>query len=80
MEAYASGGVSLPHSSRLQATYGTRVSVSSLAPGDLIFFHSPISHVSIYLGNGLMVHAPHSGAVVEVAELYATPTAAVRFN
>jgi cell wall-associated NlpC family hydrolase len=79
MKAYGAAGVALPHSSRLQATYGSRVSVGSIEPGDLIFFHSPISHVAIYLGGGLMVHAPHSGAQVEVASVYETPSAAVRF-
>jgi cell wall-associated NlpC family hydrolase len=79
MRSYQAGGISLPHSSRLQANYGTRVSVSSLKPGDLIFFNSPISHVAIYLGNGLMVHAPHTGDVVRVASVYETPSVAVRF-
>jgi cell wall-associated NlpC family hydrolase len=79
MGAYGAAGISLPHSSALQAGYGTRVSVSSLEPGDLIFFYSPISHVAIYLGGGLMVHAPHSGDVVRVASVYQTPVAAVRF-
>jgi peptidoglycan DL-endopeptidase CwlO len=79
MKAYGAAGISLPHSSRLQATYGTSVSVSSLKVGDLIFFNSPISHVAIYLGDGLMVHAPHTGEVVEVASVYETPSAAVRF-
>jgi cell wall-associated NlpC family hydrolase len=78
MEAYAAGGVALPHSSRLQATYGSSVSISNLEPGDLIFFFSPISHVAIYLGDGLMVHAPHTGTVVQVSSLIGTPTAAVR--
>jgi cell wall-associated NlpC family hydrolase len=79
MKAYAAGNVSLPHSSRMQAGYGTRVSVSNLLPGDLVFFHSPISHVGIYLGDGMMIHAPSSGSVVKIASLYATPTAATRF-
>jgi cell wall-associated NlpC family hydrolase len=78
MKAFAAGGVSLPHSSSMQATYGTRVSVSNLKPGDLVFFHSPISHVGIYLGNNTMVHAPNSSTVVKVASLYDTPSAAVR--
>ncbi len=78
MKSWQAGGVSLPHSSAQQAGYGTHVSNSSLQPGDLVFFHSPISHVGIYLGDGLMVHAPHSGDVVRVAALYATPTTAVR--
>jgi cell wall-associated NlpC family hydrolase len=78
MRAYQSGGISLPHSSAMQATYGRRVPVSGLQPGDLVFFHSPISHVGIYLGNGLMVHAPHTGDVVRIASLWTTPSAAVR--
>jgi len=80
MKAYAAAGISLPLSSRLQAGYGTPVSVSNLEAGDLVFFNSPISHVGIYLGDGLMVHAPHSGTVVKVASMYQTPSAAVRLG
>jgi cell wall-associated NlpC family hydrolase len=80
MAAYQAGGVSLPHSSRMQAGFGTSVSVSSLQAGDLVFFNSPISHVGIFLGDGLMVHAPHTGSVVKVASMYQTPSAAVRLG
>jgi cell wall-associated NlpC family hydrolase len=80
MKAFAAAGVSLPHSSRMQAGYGTSVSSSNLLPGDLVFFNSPISHVGIYLGDGMMVHAPHSGTVVKVAEMYRTPSAATRLG
>ena len=59
--------------------YGTRVSVSNLQPGDLVFFHSPIHHVAIMLTSTLMVHAPQSGDVVRIAAPYTTPVAAVRF-
>ena len=51
---------------------------SQLRPGDLVFFHRPISHVGIYLGGGVMVHAPRSGDVVKVARLWEAPSAAVR--
>lgn len=79
LKAWGAAGVSLPHSSKMQAGYGTRVSSSSLRAGDLVFFYSPISHVGIYLGKGLMVHAPHSGDVVKVAPVrYSNLTAAVR--
>lgn len=78
MKAWQAAGVSLPHSSRLQAGYGSSVGVSDLQPGDLIFFHSPISHVAIYVGGGMMIHAPHSGDVVRIAAVYQTPSAAVR--
>ncbi len=78
MAAWRHGGVSLPHSSSQQAGYGTRIPISALRPGDLVFFYSPISHVGIYLGHGLMIHAPHTGDVVRVAAMYSSPVAAVR--
>jgi cell wall-associated NlpC family hydrolase len=78
MAAWAQGGVSLPHSSRMQAGYGTSVSRSNLQVGDLVFFYSPISHVGIYIGNGLMIHAPHTGDVVKIAPMHAQLTAATR--
>ncbi|MGY1741013.1 MULTISPECIES: NlpC/P60 family protein [unclassified Blastococcus] len=64
--AYAAAGVSLPHSSRMQSQMGTAVSRSELQPGDLIFYYSPVSHVSMYVGNGQMVHASTSGQPVKV--------------
>ncbi len=67
--AYRAAGISLPHSSRLQAQIGQPVSRDQLQPGDLVFFYSPVSHVGIYIGNGQMVHAPTSGDVVKVAPL-----------
>ena len=65
--AYAAAGISLPHSSAMQAQMGTQVSRSELQPGDLVFFYSPVSHVGMYVGNGQMVHAPTFGDVVKVA-------------
>jgi cell wall-associated NlpC family hydrolase len=65
--AWAQAGVSLPHQSRAQAGSVAQVPVSAAQPGDLLFFYSPISHVSIYLGNGQQVHAPNSGSSVKVA-------------
>lgn len=67
--AYAAAGVNLPHSSRIQATMGRPVAVSELQPGDLLFFYSPISHESMYIGNGMMVHAATSGTPVRVVPL-----------
>jgi cell wall-associated NlpC family hydrolase len=69
--AFKAAGVSLPHSSRLQAQLGQPVSRDALQPGDLVFFYSPVSHVGIYIGNGQMVHAPTSGDVVKVAPIMA---------
>ncbi len=65
--AWGQAGVYLPHQSRQQYNSVPHVPVSAAQPGDLLFFYSPISHVSIYLGNGQHVHAPNSGSVVNVA-------------
>ena len=67
MRAYKTAGVSLPHSSAAQSRLGKKVSLNALKPGDLLFYGRPISHVSIYLGGGKMVHAPRSGSRVKVA-------------
>ena len=64
--AYAAAGVSLPHSSRAQAGLGRAVSRSELQAGDLVFFYDPISHVGLYIGNGMMVHARTFGRPVAV--------------
>ena len=69
MAAWRAAGVSLPHFARWQYNQGHHVSRDQLAPGDLVFFYSPISHVAMYIGNGLIVHAPTSGDVVRVVPL-----------
>ena len=67
MYAWAQAGVSLPHNSGMQYAATSRVSQSDLQPGDLLFYGSPIHHVTMYIGNGQMVEAPYSGASVRVA-------------
>jgi len=69
MQAWRAAGVSLPHQSRSQYAATSRVSRSDLQPGDLVFFYSPISHVGIYIGGGLMVHAANPRAGVEVSSM-----------
>jgi cell wall-associated NlpC family hydrolase len=71
--AYAAAGIYLPHSSNMQSTVGTAVAYADLQPGDLVFFYSPVSHVGMYIGNGQMVHAPHTGDVVRVVDLVYMP-------
>jgi cell wall-associated NlpC family hydrolase len=70
MWAWRAGGVSLPHSAADQYSVIPHVSMASLQPGDLLFYGSPIHHVGIYVGNGTMIEAPHSGAVVRYASIY----------
>jgi cell wall-associated NlpC family hydrolase len=71
--AYAAAGVSLPHSSGMQSQMGTAVSYSAMAPGDLLFFYSPVSHVAMYIGNGQMVHASTFGVPVRVVPVSSMP-------
>ena len=67
MRAFQAAGVSMPHFAAAQFRYGKNIPYSAIAPGDLLFFGRPISHVGIYLGKGRMVHAPRPGKKVEIA-------------
>jgi peptidoglycan DL-endopeptidase CwlO len=71
--AYAAAGVSLPHSSGMQSQMGASVSSSAMAPGDLLFYYSPVSHVAMYIGNGQMVHASTYGQPVKVVPVSSMP-------
>ncbi|MDD3224916.1 MAG: NlpC/P60 family protein [Clostridium sp.] len=62
--SFAQVGISLPRTSEAQMSCGQAVS-GSLQSGDLLFFEGG-GHVAIYVGNGLMVEAPHTGANVPV--------------
>jgi cell wall-associated NlpC family hydrolase len=73
MRAWGAAGVGLPHSSGAQQGSGMRVSESELRPGDLVFYYSPVSHVGMYIGNGLIVNALNPGAGVRVSGLHSMP-------
>ena len=77
MWSWAQAGVSLPHSSAMQYAVLPHVAVSDIQPGDLLFFYSPISHVALYIGGGMMIHARHPGPGGQVQEQsvagYGTP-------
>lgn len=68
--AWSHAGVYLPHSSAAQYSALPHVAREDLQPGDLLFFYSPISHVSIYVGGGRMIHSPHTGSTVSVVSVY----------
>jgi len=68
--AFAQEGISLPHFTGDLWNSGVHISRADLEPGDLVFFFSDISHVGIYLGDGLMVDAPDFGEVVRVEQVY----------
>lgn len=71
--AFKQVGKNVPRTSQQQAGYGTPVAEQDMQPGDVIFFYSDISHVGIYAGNGLMLHASTFGVPVQVAPLGSAP-------
>jgi peptidoglycan DL-endopeptidase CwlO len=79
--AYAQAGVYLPHSSAAQAASFPEVPYSAAQRGDLLFFYSPVSHVALYLGGGMMIHARHPGpgGQVQIGSVggYGTPVTKV---
>jgi peptidoglycan DL-endopeptidase CwlO len=70
MWAYQQVGISLPHFTVSQYNSGVHVARSDLEPGDLVFFFSNISHVGMYIGNGMMINAPNFGEDVKVQPIY----------
>ncbi|WTW99803.1 LysM peptidoglycan-binding domain-containing C40 family peptidase [Streptomycetaceae bacterium NBC_01309] len=73
--AWKAAGVSLPRVTNAQFAAGTKVSVSNLQPGDLVFYYSGISHVGMYLGDGKIIHAPNSRSVVKIVDVDSMPIA-----
>ncbi|MFD8478352.1 NlpC/P60 family protein [Kitasatospora sp. NPDC059673] len=78
--AYAQAGVSLPRTSQAQATAGTNVGTDwhNAQPGDLVIYKSDRSHVAMYIGNGMVVHAPKAGDVVKVMKVDAISINVIR--
>lgn len=78
MKVYQKYGISLPHYSGSQPSYGKKITRSQLQPGDLIFYASSgrIDHVAIYIGNGQIVHAANSRDGIKISNaFYQTPVA-----
>ncbi|MFD7432605.1 NlpC/P60 family protein [Streptomyces sp. NPDC059818] len=71
--AWRAAGVSLPRTTWDQVNVGTRIATADLQPGDLVFFYDDISHVGIYKGDGMMIHAPKPGANVREESIYYMP-------
>jgi cell wall-associated NlpC family hydrolase len=67
--AYAQAGIAIGRTTYDQINAGTPVaSVADLKVGDLIFFNDD-SHVGMYAGGGMVLHAPHTGTVVKYESL-----------
>jgi cell wall-associated NlpC family hydrolase len=74
---YRAFGVSLSRDADQQAVHGTPVDLAALAPGDLVFFREsstgPVGHVGLYVGNGNMIDAPHTGAAIRIEPVSSFP-------
>lgn len=82
MQIMAQYGIYLPHSSRAQPAYGTKISSSEAQPGDLFFYGSgkSINHVAIYIGNGQIVHASNKRDGIKISNaFYRSPICVVRY-
>jgi cell wall-associated NlpC family hydrolase len=78
MWSFQQAGMSLPHSSQALAQGGQAVSMDQIQPGDLVTYYSDASHVGIYIGDGMMVHASTFGVPVRVAPVDNAPIYNVR--
>jgi cell wall-associated NlpC family hydrolase len=69
---YQAHGVQIPRDSGPQSKAGLPVQREALQPGDLLFFSDQaghITHVSMYVNNGLMIHAPESAKSIEIISI-----------
>jgi cell wall-associated NlpC family hydrolase len=76
MRAWQRAGVSLDHWTGTQWTSGRHIPLKKLRSGDLVFYGrlsgnpGSIHHVGIYIGRGMMVHAPQTGDVVRISPIW----------
>lgn len=73
MAAWGAAGVGLSHYSGAQWREGTHVSESELKPGDLVFYYRGLSHVGMYIGNGMVVNALNPSSGVRISSLHSMP-------
>lgn len=76
--AWGKAGVSLTHHTGDQWDEGKPVSRADARAGDLVFFYGDLHHMGMYVGNGLMVHAPRSGKPVQMQSIDVMPIAGFR--
>ena len=72
MYVYRQLGITLDHYAAWQFLEGTRIATQDLQPGDLVFFHPQADgpgHVGMYVGDGKMINAPHTGDVVRIVSI-----------
>ena len=76
--SYAREGKTLPRSSQAQAASGAPVAPEDMQPGDLVIYYPGATHVGMYAGDGLVLHAPTYGVPVKLEKVDAMPISAIR--
>ena len=76
--SYAREGKSLPRSSQAQAVSGAPVAMADIQPGDLVIYNPGATHVGMYAGDGLVLHAPTYGVPVKLENVEAMPISGIR--
>ena len=77
--AWKAAGVTLPRTSQQQFAVGKKVAKADLRPGDLVFFYgSKPTHVALYVGDGVIIHAPRPGKGVEYSKVAYMPFSGAR--
>ncbi|MDQ1394993.1 MAG: peptidoglycan DL-endopeptidase CwlO [Acidimicrobiaceae bacterium] len=68
--AWLAAGKTIPRVASDQQAAAAPVAITAAQPGDLVFFGAPAHHVGLYLGNGMMLDAPQTGALVRVEPVW----------
>jgi peptidoglycan DL-endopeptidase CwlO len=76
--SWGAAGVSLSHHTGAQWNEGAVVDRANLVPGDLVFYYGDLSHVGIYVGNGMIVDAPSAGDSVRMRGIDTMPVSGIR--
>ncbi|MBB1042171.1 C40 family peptidase, partial [Dietzia sp. Cai40] len=76
--AYAQEGKTLPRSSQAQAVSGAPVAMADIQPGDLVIYYPGATHVGMYAGDGLVLHASTYGVPVKLDKVDSMPISGIR--
>lgn len=79
-QVYRQFGIELPRVSAQQAASGKRIGIDQAQPGDLVAWdnssrNNGADHIAIYLGDGMVIHAPRPGDSVKISKVWGNPWA-----
>ncbi|WP_157537822.1 C40 family peptidase [Kitasatospora azatica] len=72
-QAWLHAGKEIPRTSQDQWAALQHIPLNQLRPGDLVAYYQGATHIALYIGGGLVVQAPHTGAVVRVSPIGIAP-------